>query len=154
MKTLCFCVAGLMCLMLFHNAEQAELGQLQPVELVQVTTCSGSVRIRTDSGLMGEGRDLQEALMDLHSTAPGTVYLETADFLLVTPATVGYMEELRVLLRPAVELAQINCLADGQKAAEFLRAHSPGITLRQWDESTDLPILRTEGERYELERGM
>lgn len=147
-------ILGLLCLSLFRGAARAELGQLQPVELVQVTTCGGAVRVRTDTGLFGEGADLQEALHDLYQTTPGKVYLETADFLLVTPATAGYMEELKKLLRPGTEIAQINCLADGRKAADFLRAHSPGIVLRQCSHTADLPRLLTEGERYELETGL
>lgn len=151
MKNAIFAAAGLLCLCLFAFAPKSDLGRLQPVRLVQVTSGGQMVHLRTDTGLYGEGVDFPSALKDLYRTAPGEVFLETADYLLVTPVTVKYLPELKQVLRPSTEVAQIACIADGVSAAEFLSAHPGGLPLRKAEEHGVLPRLNVKGERYVLE---
>lgn len=152
MRKSLFILAALVCLSLFYRIPKSDLGTLQPVQLVQVTTCSGMVHIRTDTGLFGEGADFAAALENLHQTSPGKPYLETADFLLITPASAVYLPELKEVCRPATEVAQISCVADGKSAAAFLQTHRPPCTLRRLERGDPIPKLIVLGEqRYELE---
>lgn len=151
MKKLYPAVAAVLCLCLFAMAPKTDLGSLRPVHLVQVTSSGPMIHLRTDTGLYGEGVDFGAALGDLYRTSPGQVYLETADFLLVTPVTVKNLPELRQVLRPGTEVALIASLVDGEKAAEFLRAHPGSVPLRKAGEHSVLPRLITKGERYVLE---
>ncbi len=151
MKKVYPAVAAVLCLCLFAAAPKTDLGSLKPVRLVQVTTGGPMLHLRTDTGLYGEGVDFGAALKDLYRTSPGQVYLETADFLLVTPVTVKVLPELKQVLRPGTEVALISSLVEGEKAAEFLSAHPGGVPLRKAGEHTVLPRLNTEGERYVLE---
>lgn len=151
MKNAVFYILGIVSVGLFLTAPKSDIGKLHPVKLVQVTTCSGNVHLRTDTGLFGEGADFDLALEDLYRTTPGMPYLETADYLLITPATARYLPELKRLLRPGTEVARMSCMVDGESAAEFLDAHSPGLTLLRTEEIDRIPRLVTVGERYELE---
>lgn len=143
--------AGLLCLCLFASAPKSDLGQLQPVRLVQVTSSGQMLHLRTDTGLYGEGVDFASALKDLYRTSPGEVYLQTADYLLVTAVTVKYLEELKSVLRPGTEVAQIACVVDAERAAAFLSAHPGGLPLRKAQAHSVLPVLQVKGERYVLE---
>lgn len=151
MKRAYWIAAAVLCLCLFAAAPKTDLGSLQPVQLVQVTSSGPMVHLRTDTGLYGEGVDFGAALGDMYRTAPGQVFLETADFLLVTPVTVKVLPELRQVLRPGTEVALISCLVDGTEAAQFLSARSGGVPLRKAGEHTVLPRLNMKGERYVLE---
>lgn len=143
--------AALISLSLFTAAPKTDLGSLRPVQLVQVTSSGPMIHLRTDTGLYGEGVDFGTALGDLYRTSPGQVYLESADYLLVTPVTVKVLPELKQVLRPGTEVALIASLVDGQKAAEFLMSHPGSVPLRKAGEHTVLPRLITKGERYVLE---
>lgn len=151
MKKALWLSAGVICLSLFFAAPKTDLGSLRPVRLVQATSSGPMVHLWTDTGLYGEGVDFSAAIQDLRNTAPGQVYLETADYLLVTPVTVKLLPELRQVLRPGTEVALIASIVDGEKAAEFLSAHPGGVPLRSAREHTVLPRLITKGERYVLE---
>lgn len=151
MKNAIFYLLGILSLSLFFTAPKTDLGKLQPVKLVQVTSCAGLVHLRTDTGLFGEGADFELALEDLYRTCPGMPYLETADYLLITPATAKYLPQLKALLRPGTEVARMACMVDGQTAAAYLDAHSPGLTLLRAEDIDKIPGLVTVGERYELE---
>lgn len=103
-----------------------DISDLEPVELVRVTTAD-TVRIETDTGAAGQGNTLQEAVADLHATASGTVFLDTAQYLLLDKE--AYLPELYDLLRPACRVALARGDMDLTEAARYLEAHTPGDTL-------------------------
>lgn len=152
MKRLIFAALAIGCLLLFRGNAGKDLGNLKPVQLVQVTTCNGKVRIRTDTGSMGQGMTVAEAVTDLQNGADGTVFLETADFLLVTALTTRFLPELGDFLRPGTEIARISSYVDGETAAKYLSAHHPAVTLRQAKGNHKMENLHYREGRYELER--
>ena len=64
-----------------------DVGELIPVELVRLTAGDGTFVAAADTGDFGTGATLEEAMADLASSAPGKVFLETADYLLLAPQT-------------------------------------------------------------------
>lgn len=152
MKKLVFVFLAIGCLLLFRGKAGKDLGNLKPVQLVQVTTCNGKVRVRTDTGSMGQGITVAEAVTDLQNGADGTVFLETADFLLVTALTSRFLPELGDFLRPGTEIARITSYVDGETAAKYLTAHHPAVTLRQAKNNHKMENLHFREGRYELER--
>lgn len=152
MKKWIFACLAVGCLLLFRGNARKDLGSLQPVQLVQVTTCNGKLRIRTDTGSMGQGLTVAEAVEDLQEGADGTVYLETADFLLVTALTSRFLPDLSDYVRPGTEVARINSLVDGKTAAKYLSVHHPTTTLRQAKADNHMENLHFGEGRYELEK--
>lgn len=133
--------------LLLKPKDVKDVGELIPVELLYINREAGSIRAETDTGAVGTGRNLEEALNDLTETAPGTIFLETADYLIVTDRTVNLLPRLTEVLRPATQVCVgINAGAD---AAAFLKAHPSEMTLKNIRAGQeDIPTLIGSKERY------
>ena len=77
-----------------------DVGELIPVELVRLTAGDGVFVAAADTGDFGTGATLEEAMADLTSSAPGKVFLETADYLLLAAQTRESWEKLEAWFRP------------------------------------------------------
>lgn len=118
--------AGLL-IRLPHPAE--DIGKLEPVSLVQITASESEIRLRTDTGAVGSGGTLREAVVDLKSGASGSVFLDTADYLLFSGEMGGYLTEIYKVFRPACWICRTQGEPDLAAAAEYLSIHSPKLTL-------------------------
>ncbi len=129
--------------------ENMDVSNLLPVELLYINKEAGFIRVETDTGAVGVGRDLNSALQNLKDTAPGKVFLETADYLIVTEQTKGLLPALVEILRPAAEVC-IGINADAQ-AAVYLKAHPPKTTLNDIRAGgREVPVLIKIKERYQF----
>lgn len=133
--------------LLLKPKDVMDVGELLPVELLYISREAGSIRAETDTGAVGTGRTLEEALEDLTQTAPGAIFLETADYLIVTDRTVNLLPRLTQILRPATQVCLgINAGAD---AAAFLKAHPSKATLKDIRAGQEvIPTLIGSKERY------
>ena len=128
-----------------------DVGELQPVELLQVYRKGDKVVMSTDTGDVGTGFTLKAAWKNLKETTPGTIFLETADYLLLTVETEELLSELSRLLRPGAEVCLVEGAVDERKAAEWLAAHPPGVPLRsvRYGEET-APLLCLKEGRFTI----
>ncbi len=147
MKRWILLTAAVAAALMFPSRDTADVAELLPVELLYVSKDESGIWVQTDTGDLGIGGDLQSALEDLEGTAPGRIFLDTADYLIITKETIDLLPQLWEILRPATEVC-LGINAD-TRAAAFLSAHKPGVTLndiRSGEQS--LPsLIRTE-ERY------
>ncbi|MDO5153925.1 MAG: hypothetical protein Q4D50_11305 [Eubacteriales bacterium] len=131
------------------SRKETDVGELLPVELLYIYKEESGIWVQTDTGDLGIGADLQSALKDLKETAPGKIFLDTADYLIITKETVDLLPQLWGILRPSTEVC-LGINADTQAAA-FLSAHKPGVTLNDIRSGGRfLPTLIRTGERYYL----
>lgn len=147
MKRWIILAAATVAALLFAPSEKTDVGELLPVELLYIYKEETGIRVETDTGNLGIGGDLTAALENLKATAPGKVFLETADYLIVTKQTVSLLPQLWEILRPATEVC-LGVNADAQ-AADYLSAHKPGVTLNDIRSGGQIlpSLIRTE-ERY------
>ncbi len=126
-----------------------DVGNLIPVELLYISSEPGIIRAETDTGNMGVGENLDAALKNLEDTAPGTIFLETADYLIITENAAHLLPQLTQVLRPAAEVC-IGIQADTQAAA-YLKAHPPEVTMKDIKAgNVGIPILIKSEERYHI----
>ena len=104
-----------------------DIGQLEPVAVVQVIQGGNVVRLRTDTGAEGRGSDFLAAVKDLREKEPKEVFLDTADYMLLwgNPE----MEQILRYFRPACGLCRAEPDTDLETAAAYLRLHPPEKTL-------------------------
>lgn len=102
-----------------------DISRLDPVELVRVSVRENVVTIETDTGAMGTGADLGEAVTELHAASPKSVFLDTAQYLLVTGEGEAYLPQLYDLLRPACYVCVGQGDMDLKEVADYLDTHSP-----------------------------
>ena len=130
--------------------EGANLGTLRPVEVVMVSMEESEVVLRTDTDDVGRGVDGLAALENLKATTPGTIYLDTAEYLLMTVEAEQAVQQLRSQLKNAVALCVADEGIDLKLAASYLPAHGKLPKLKAWQPGDKLPYLRAVGERLEL----
>lgn len=131
------------------STRATDIGKLAPVEVVWLTEKAGFVYLETDTGDVGVGEDVQSALRYMKSTAPGTIFLETADYLIVEHGREVLLQQVYDVLHPSCKVCIAEKMPDMEKVAEFLSAHEPCVTLRQHQvEMCALPIIREHEGRF------
>jgi hypothetical protein len=143
-----YSIAGVIALLPFRGTDVAVLS---PAEAVWASVEAGIVCLKTDGGDLGMGATVAEALENMKQTASGTVFLDTADYLLISESCTALLPALMTYLRPSC----VVCLEDGSSDMEqvgaFLEYHKPELTLVRYKAGEkDLPRLRTRDGRMEL----
>lgn len=147
MKRWIWCLAALVLTVAVGGMPFAgtDVAQLQPVEMIRVSQGERQVLVETDTGDRGVGSNLAEAFEDLKQTTSGHVFLETAEYLLLSPEMVERLPELTDYLRPACAVCLELGRAELERAAAFLSAHEPELTLRDYQAGRmDIPALITQ----------
>lgn len=137
--------------LLLMPSGQTDVGKLQPVELLYIYKENGAVSVRTDTGDLGRGSTLGEAMADLKATAPGEVFLETAAYVVVTEQTRDLLPQLAAYVRPAAKLLLAKGDIDVENAAVYLAVHDPAVTLKDYRAGERrLPELTMTEGRFDL----
>ncbi len=122
--------------------EGADIARLHPVEVVVIYQEENQVVIATDTGDVGEGDSGISALENLKATTSGTIYLDTAEYLLITEGAEDVAQELRHSLKKSVQVCMADREVDPVAAAQFLPAHITLPKLRTWNPENKLPYLK------------
>ncbi len=129
----------------------SDVAKLEPVEVIRIQMDRGQILVETDTGQFGRGADLQRAFEDLKNRASGDVFLDTADYVILTEGSRGQIAGLLDFLRPACKVCLEQGTADLQKVAGFLDTHKPELTIMDCQGGqVDLPALVTKEGRMEL----
>jgi len=130
--------------------KRTDIGKLRPVQTVMLYRQAGEVVIRTDTGDKGVGTGALEALENLKQTTPAVIYLDTADFLLVSEDSLDALQLLRGAFRGKVQLYLFSGDIDPQQASKYLQIHGDGLLLKKWNGQKELPTLRLDEKRLIL----
>ena len=106
-----------------------DIGSLRPVEAVQLREERGLLILETDTGDMGWGMTVEDAVRKLKETAPGQIYLDTADYLLIEEGLEAYLQDLRAHLKDRTAVAYGPEALDLEMAVAYLRVHRPAETI-------------------------
>ena len=107
-----------------------DIGKLRPVGLVQLYKEEGYVFIVTDTGDSGRGRTVEEAFGDLEQTTTGVIFLDTANYLLISETAKEVVPELRQYVKPTINICIAEKDVDPVQAAEYLAVHHPEVKIR------------------------
>ena len=109
-----------------------DVGKLQPVQVVRLSCPKGQVVIETDTGEWGTGESLKAAFEDMKAASVREVFLETADYLILSSDCIDLLPAMMKKLRPSCAV----CLTEGQpdmaQVGAFLQHHAPHITLMRY----------------------
>lgn len=119
-------------LLLFAPVQRLDVAKLKPVQTVALSVVDGTVVIETDTKNAGQGEDLPAAIDDLEENTPGVIYLDTAQYLLLTEAAQDYARELQAYLRSSVKVSLWDGKGSVENAAKFLNVRSKLPTLQRW----------------------
>ena len=128
-----------------------DVGKLHPIEVLYVEWVEGQCEISTDTGITGRGRTVEEAAADLHRVTPGYVFLETANYLLLSSQTETAPEDFWPFVRPACLLYLCDEKPKLESVADYLKSHLSEVTLLDWRNGENMfPRLLQEGEIVRL----
>ena len=116
---------GIVLSLLLLGRGGTDIGQLRPVEVVQLYEKNGLLFLETDTGDMGWGLTVDEAAKKLKETTPGEIYLDTADYLMIEEGAEECLPTLRAYLKKRTAIVYGPKEMDLQKAAAYLRVHRP-----------------------------
>lgn len=117
-----------------------------PVRAVGVYKTGNWYQIETDTGNKGYGATVMQALRNMKETASGIIYLDTADYMILTSDTEKAVMELESELRPAVRLCAATKQIDLSNVADYLDAHDALPSLRDHQKGAEIPVISTFGD--------
>lgn len=126
------------------------INQLEPVETVLLTQNNGSIIIETDTGAKGIGNNLDKAIENLQSCTSAQIFLDTAQYLLVSSRTQSMLPQMRAYIRPAARVCIIRGDAELSEVTEYLRTHPPRTQLRELTAEEQLQVLYYQEGRGQL----
>ena len=135
---------------MFAPVKGSDVGNLIPVELVFVSVEDGMLMIETDTGNTGKGKTTEEAIRNLHDTAEGQIFLDTADYLLVEETAVPYISQIGSVLKKSVRVCLAEKGLDLVQASAYLAEHRPNETLKVADSTEITSYLKQYGENLKI----
>lgn len=128
-----------------------DVATLEPVQTVWLSSDGGRIVLHADTGAEGAGKNLEDALKNLRETALSYVFLDTADYLLITPELTHLIPSMQNLLRPSCRICLTRDKPDLEKAGGFFKIHKPRVTVKDYLAGVrELPTLKTTGEGMQL----
>lgn len=150
---LCFLAITIVSVAGFLPFKGTDVSKLQPVEVLVLQYKDGLYTISGEDGLIGYGEDVLSALEDLKATASGEVFLETANYLLISENCLACIAELSDFLRPACQLYQLDGEGVLDSVAKYLESHPSNVTLLSYRQNmSQIPRLIVQGEVYRIAR--
>ncbi len=130
-----------------------DVGKLAPAQLVHIYMEEEKTVVRTDLDNMGMGDSLEAAFADLQARTPGKVFLDTAEYLLISREAEAQLPAISRWLKKEC----LVCLSDGVEdlasAAAYLQAHPPELKLKGCkDGAMVCQILQEEYGQFRLEK--
>ena len=122
----------LLAALLFIPLQRVNIADLLPIETLAVYMEEGQVVLETDTTHKGIGETVEQALAALKENTSKVVYLDTAEYLLISEDAAEQIEALRAHLKDSVKVAVCEAKGKVKEAAEYLRLHQKMPTLEQW----------------------
>lgn len=118
-----------------------DVGKLIPVELVFLYKEGEKIVIETDTEDIGRGKTVDEAVRNLTDTTPGEIFLDTADYLLVSEDALVHLNEMNGYLKGKVWVCLAGKGIDVKTAVQYLAVHKPGATIRAGTVTEELKVF-------------
>ncbi len=125
----------------FAPLNRMEIADLEPVRAVWLCRQDDRILLETDTGSYGTGPTVTDALQNLKETSTGIVYLDTAEYLLVSETATEEITALAPYVKKSVRLCQWEGEGDIEEAAQYANAHKIGTKICHWKTDDKLPNL-------------
>lgn len=107
-----------------------DTARLLPLKTVQVDLDGEGVLLRSEQG-EGRGGNWREAVLDLCEHAPGQIFFDTAEQLVLCDRALTIVPEIleEETLRPAAQVYRARELRQAEGLHAYLSAHESGVTV-------------------------
>lgn len=125
----------------FAPLNRIEIANLEPVRGIWLSRYNDQILLQTDTGSQGTGQTLSDALNNLKATSSGIVYLDTAEYLLVSENATGEITALAPYVKKSVRLCKWEGEGELETAVKYANAHKLGTKICHWKTGDKLPKL-------------
>lgn len=105
-----------------------DIARLEPVQTLYFYMEGDVLHMEADTGAAGSGASLEEAAADMKAKAAAEIFLETAEYVILSPE-VTVTEAFFEILHPSSHVCRAEVKPDLTAAAEYLDIHTPETTL-------------------------
>ena len=123
--------------LLFVPLNRVNVADLLPVEAVALYMVGDKVVLETDTEHKGVGETVDDALSALKENTPAVVYLDTAEYLLVSVDAVEQIESLRPHLKSSIKVCVCQAAGRVKGAVEYLEIHGEFVKLKNWKKESN-----------------
>lgn len=123
----------ILAILFFVPLERVDVAKLLPIEAVAVYMDGEDVVFETDTEHKGKGTDVTKAIVNLKESTPAVVYLDTAEFLMVSEEALPEINALRSHLKPSVKLFVGDAREKVKETAKYLEVHGSLPKLKDYD---------------------
>ena len=116
--------------LLFVPLNRVNVADLLPVEAVAVYMDGDQVVLETDTENKGVGENAVQALANLKENPPAVIYLDTAEYLLVSHDAVAQVEHLRPQLKSSVKVCVCEAAGRVKEMVKYLEIHGDLTSLK------------------------
>ena len=113
----------ILALVFFAPVDRLDVSKLEPVRSVAMTMKGNQIVLKTDGGRMGKGKTVKDALENLKETTPAVIYLDTAEYLLVSKNAINRVEEIMQYLKKNVMIAPYYG-TDVKEETKYIESHT------------------------------
>ena len=128
----------------FVPLQRIEIANLKPIEAIWINNDMEFVKIETDTGDLGFGKTIEEAVDDLKKNSTGIIYLDTAKFVFADEMSNGELIAFKPFVKRNVRL----CIWSGEgsfaDAVQYADAHDIGVRYKDWEQGSNLPEIELE----------
>ncbi len=112
--------------------KKVDIAKLLPIEAVAVYMEQGEVVLETDTEHMGRGSDVSKALENLKADTPAVVYLDTAEYLIISEDALAELDALKTYLKPNVRVCVADVCGRVKDTAKYLEVHGNLPKIKNW----------------------
>lgn len=130
-----------------------DVAKLYPVEVVSLSQDGKDIQVKTDTEAQGRGESLRLAFADMEQTAKGKIFLETANYLLISENCETLLPALKDYLRPACQVCIYKGDRELKEIGPFLESHPTGVALLDCTlGDVELPTIRSTAGGFQYEK--
>ena len=116
----------------FAPLQHLDVAKLLPIQAVAMYTEDDQVVLETDTGNVGRGENVLNALKNLKEKTAAVVYLDTAEFLLVAENAVSRIGEVAQYIKQSVKVCVCEAAGRVKETVQYLDVHGNLPKLRDW----------------------
>lgn len=112
--------------------ERISIEQIEPIEVVYFSFENGCIISQTDTGSIGYGNTVGEALENMKQGAMGMLLLDTVDNIVFEGDYPYEVSEMPKYFRPATRIYRSDPIQDINKLAKYLKSHQGSASLGEY----------------------
>lgn len=124
--------------------QKMDISNLEPIQAVGIHKTEDQYVITTDTQATGRGETVKHAVDSMKQKCEKIVYLDTAQYLLVSEECRAIVSEISESLKNNVKVAIWDGEEDLEKAAQYMQSHGIGVKIDQCTADTRLPNVPSE----------